>query len=816
MKPIYVSACAVVTMVVSHSSWAQALPEAVSTNRDMVVTANPLATAAGVDILNRGGTAVDAMVAVQSVLGLVEPQSSGLGGGAFAVYYDASTNQTTTFDGREKAPATATETRFEGLGFFDAWQSGLSVGVPGTPKLMETMHRRYGRLPWRQLFGDATTLASNGFELTQRTSDQVAGLIGRNNSCEDRLFFRDDTAFNYFVNVSSSVDSETPDPIVDCAAKPAGTLVTNGEYASTLSALANYGANAFYSGDIASAIASAVQLDPNIPGDMTVSDLANYQVIERAPVCIDYRGYDVCGMGPPSSGAVAVGQILGILENFDLSSLKPLSVDTVHYFTQAGRLAFADRGMYLADSDFVSVPVEGLLNKTYLSTRAQLIGSNDMGRASPGTPPGASALWAADERNKDSGTSHISIVDRYGNALSMTTTIESSFGNGVMVHGFLLNNELTDFSFSPTDANDILIANRVGPNKRPRSSMSPTIVLDNGEPKLVTGSPGGSRIIGYTAQSIMNVIDFGLDPQQAINVPHFMNRNGSTDIETPVAGITQDYDADAMKAQLEAKGHTVNIRSQVSGLSVIEVTPTALIGGGDQRRDGTVGGHSTDNAQYPRILTTPDRVSMGNYGWALFADGTKQWIDSGCRQQLDDAQLITEVLPWSAIDAYPDGAVFSCDEVENMTNPGGGERPRLMVTPDKVDAGNYGWVLYSNNTKHWVDAECRSTLEVEGLETDVLEWVDINAYPDGDVVPCEDIVPTDMVSFPVILATPDRAGDGNYGWVLFEDQTKQWIDASCRSQLSDDGVDTRVIEWSEIDTYSDREPMPCGYLTVVN
>ena len=586
---------------------AQDLPTAVHTKKEMVVTANPLATAAGEAVLRRGGTAVDAMIAAQTVLGLVEPQSSGLGGGAFVVYYDARRDRLTTIDAREKAPAAAGEDRFVGLSFATAWQSGLSVGVPGVPRMMEHLYREHGRLPWPALFWPAYQLARDGFALTERTSSQVAGLLANNPSCDQRLFFRDPTALAYFAD---------PDT---CVAKPAGTLVTNPAYAHTLAKLAWYGADAFYHGPIAADIAAAVQSDANIPGDMTADDLANYDVVERAPVCIDYRGYDVCGMGPPSSGGLAVGQILGILENFDLSGLAPLDLDSVHLFTQAGRLAFADRNLYVADSDFVTVPAEGMLDKDYLATRASLITDVDMGTAAPGTPPGNFDPTAPDATAKNSGTSHVSIVDRYGNALSMTTTVESSFGNGVMVHGFLLNNELTDFAFTPTASDGTPVANRVEANKRPRSSMSPTIVLERGDGhacndarskghrqhrpqrpcgpratrnqvRLVTGSPGGSRIIGYTAQSIINVFDFGLDPQQAINVPHYMNRNGRTDIEPPQAGVTLDYDAQALADALTAIGHSVGIVSQDSGLSIIQVTDHGLIGGADYRRDGAVGG----------------------------------------------------------------------------------------------------------------------------------------------------------------------------------------------------------------------------------
>jgi gamma-glutamyltranspeptidase/glutathione hydrolase len=568
-------------------SQAQDLPQAVTTDREMIVTANPLATRAGAFILRIGGSATDAMIAAQTVLGLVEPQSSGLGGGAFIVYYDAKTQTTTTFDGREKAPAAATEARFldsnsDPLSFFVAWQSGLSVGVPGVPRLLEVMHQRFGHLPWPRLFVPAKVLAQKGFRLTETTSSQVATLLSFNPSCADgeRLFFRDPTAFNYFVNAE------------DCTAKPAGTKIRNKDYAKTLKRLAKHGSAGFYTGDLAADIAAAVQGDLTIPGDMMVADLAAYEVVEREPICIDYRGRNVCGMGPPSSGGLAVGQILGILENFALGT-DPLAVDAVHLFTQAGRLAFADRNLYVADSDFVTVPAQGMLNKDYLASRAALIGFNDLGTVDPGVPTSDFDPSAPDPSTKNTGTTHISIVDRYGNALSMTSSIEAPFGNGVMVPGwgFLLNNQLTDCSFAPESADGTPIANRVEPNKRPRSSMSPTIVFDDqNNVELLTGSPGGSRIIGYTAQSIINVFDFDLDPQEAVSVPHFMNRNGSTDLEAPIPGVTLDFGVDALKAALEARGHPVSIVEQTSGLGVIQVTEEGFIGGADPRRDTTVGG----------------------------------------------------------------------------------------------------------------------------------------------------------------------------------------------------------------------------------
>lgn len=575
--------------LIASPLWAFQLPEPVVTEKEMIVTANPLASAAGAQVLKAGGSAVDAMIAAQTVLSLVEPQSSGIGGGAFVVYYDASTGKTTTYDAREKAPSAATPGRFldsdgEPLAFVEAWQSGLSVGVPGVPRLLEVMHERYGKLPWKGLFEPAIALAQQGFELTARTSTQVNNLLAKNDSCtaEGRLFFRDPTAFHYFVNPET------------CTAKPPGTEMHNPAYGKALELISKDGAGAFYDGPVATDIVTAVTSDPHIPGDMTKEDLASYQVQERAPVCIEYRGYNVCGMGPPSSGGLAVGQILGILENFELGDLPgPLTAKAVHLFTQAGRLAFADRNAYVADSDFVTVPAEGMLNKTYLAKRATLITDQDMGKAEPGTPPGKYDPTEADARAKTSGTSHISVVDQDGNALSMTTSVESSFGNGVMVKGwgFLLNNQLTDFSFVPTTEENIPVANRVEPGKRPRSSMSPTLVFDGkGKIRFVTGSPGGSRIIGYTAQSVINLIDFELDPQEAINVPHYMNRNGKTELEAPIPTITVNYDAEALAALLAERGHDATVSPLTSGLSVIAVEKSRYVGGRDLRRDGAVGG----------------------------------------------------------------------------------------------------------------------------------------------------------------------------------------------------------------------------------
>jgi gamma-glutamyltranspeptidase/glutathione hydrolase len=565
-----------------------AVKEVTVSDLEMVVSANFLATEAGEKILADGGTAVDAMIAVQTVLGLVEPQSSGLGGGAFVIYYDAEMGKLTTFDARETAPMLATEDRYldpatgSTMGFRDAWQSALGVGVPGVPRAMERLHQKYGKLPWADLFEPAKDHAINGFETSQRTADFANSLLEDNESCDNRLYFRDPVSFAYFSNPN-------------CTAKPAGTVVKNPEYADTLDLMAQGGADAFYTGVVAEDIVAKLSGDRNPTGDalLSLEDLAGYEVVEREPVCKMYRGmYNVCGMGPPSSGALAVGQILGILENFNLTGPGPTDVDTVHLFTQAGRMAFADRGLYVADTDFITVPVEGMLDEAYLASRAALINMEmDMGSATAGVPPGTFDPAAPQITSFEAGTSHISIVDQFGNALSMTTSVESIFGSGLMMRGFLLNNQLTDFSFQAVDSNGTPIANRVQPKKRPRSSMSPTIVLNKDDTlAYITGSPGGSRIIGYTAQSLVSMLDFGYDPQQASNTPHYQNRNSNTEIEVPEDGITSDYDIAALSTALQARGHPVVERALSSGLSIIEVQADGFLGGSDPRRDGSAGG----------------------------------------------------------------------------------------------------------------------------------------------------------------------------------------------------------------------------------
>ncbi len=533
----------------------------------MVVAANPLAVDAGAEVLRDGGTAADAMVAVQAVLGLVEPQSSGLGGGAFLVWYDAGTGILTTLDGRETAPFDATPQYFQDedgvpLKFFDAVVGGRSVGAPGTPRLLEEAHRRWGKANWGDLFSKAIDLAEHGFAASPR----LAQLISEDG---ERLQRYPATAAYFFPGG---------------AALEAGDVVTNADYAATLRSIARDGSRAFYTGPIAEDIVRTVRTAEGNPGLLSMTDLALYDVIERAPVCVTYRAYDVCGMGPPSSGALTVGQILGIVEHTDLAALGPESPEAWRLIGDASRLAFADRGRYMADSDYVPMPTDGLTAPAYLEDRAKLLesdpakGHRALDDVTPGMPEWDHAmLWGSDASIELPSTSHISIVDREGNALSMTTTIENGFGSRLFVRGFLLNNELTDFSFA-THENGLPIANRVEPGKRPRSSMAPTIVMRDGAPVLVIGSPGGSRIIGYVAQAIINHIDWSMDVQQAVSAPHVLNRFGTMDLE-------EGTDAAALENALQGMGYKSNVQSLDSGLHAIAIGDS-LTGGADPRREG--------------------------------------------------------------------------------------------------------------------------------------------------------------------------------------------------------------------------------------
>ncbi|MBB3021663.1 gamma-glutamyltranspeptidase/glutathione hydrolase [Microvirga lupini] len=559
-------------------AWAQAVapsPEAPTgrtlkssgtATKDMVAAANPLAAQAGREILAAGGSAVDAAIAVQLVLNLVEPQSSGIGGGAFMVFWDGRTM--TTLDGRETAPAAAKPERFLGpdgkpMKFYDAVVGGRSVGVPGTPRLLEMAHKNWGKLSWQQVIEPAARLAEEGFTISPRLN----GLL-----TQEKYLQNDPVARAYFYEA-------------DGKPKAVGTVLKNPAFAKTLRTVAEKGAEAFYTGEIAQDIVATVTGHPTNPGDMTLDDLKGYRVQEREALCGSYRVYRVCGMGPPSSGQVAVQQIMGVLETQDMAAMKP-GPDAAHLFAEAGRLAYADRALFLADPAFVNVPVKGLTDPGYIKSRAALVDPNrSMGKAKPGDPPFQKTfLWGPSE-GIEYGTSHISIVDRNGNAVSMTTTIEDGFGARIMTKsGFLLNNELTDFSFATTEDGKP-IANRVEAGKRPRSSMAPTMVLDgSGKLYAVVGSPGGSLIPNYVAKTLVGILDWKLDPQVAADLPNMGSRNGPTELE---AGT----EAEAWKAALEAKGHEVKLIDQNSGIHAIVVTPAGLVGGADSRREGVAIGN---------------------------------------------------------------------------------------------------------------------------------------------------------------------------------------------------------------------------------
>lgn len=528
----------------------------------MVAAANPLAAQAGVDILRNGGTAADAAVAVQLVLNLVEPQSSGIGGGAFALFWERASASVQSYDGRETAPAAATEDYFldaagKPLAWPQAVPGGLSVGVPGTLQLLETMHREHGVLPWRDLFTPALRIARDGFHVSPRLAQSIAGAVDNL-----ALFAR---TREFFLDA-------------DGAPLAAGHLLKNPGFADTLEKIAIGGSAAFYRGAIARSIVDTVNGAPLNPGVMRASDLAQYRVRKRPAVCFPYRAHKICSMGPPSSGALTIGQILGLLGHFDLGR-KP-TARAVHLFAEAARLAYADRALYMADSDFVDLP-GGLLDAAYLEQRARLIDpQRAMEQAPAGRPPRSPAARYGKHRGTEfPGTSHFSIVDARGNALAMTTTIESGFGSHLMAGGFLLNNELTDFSFAPRN-DGRPVANRVEGGKRPRSSMSPAIVFDaGGEPLIVLGSMGGSHIINHVAKTLIAMLDWNMNPQDAVDLGHFVSTGGALKLEAGTASVN-------FAPALQRAGHKIEIRKLRSGLHVIKKVRGRLLGGADRRLEG--------------------------------------------------------------------------------------------------------------------------------------------------------------------------------------------------------------------------------------
>ncbi len=553
-------------------------------SRHAVAAANPLATEAGTQVLRAGGSAVDAAIAVQMVLTLVEPQSSGIGGGAFLLHFDGKRVQ--AFDGRETAPAAATPQLFLGtdgkpLPFMDAVASGRSVGVPGAVAMLALAHRQHGKLPWARLFEPAIALADRGFAISPRLHSLLAS---------ETALKADPVAAAYFYRPDG-----TPHPV--------GQVLKNPELAAVLRNIAATGPQALHDGPVARAIVAKVQQHPVRPGTLALDDLQRYQPKEREALCFDHtavaKALRVCGFPPPSSGAIAVGQIMGLLARTPQGT-QPLAgvpgADWLHTYMEASRLAFADRAQYLGDPDFVAPPAghwNSLLAPLYLDERAKLITPTRAPQANPGQPGGVASAWARMPDQPEHGTSHISIVDRFGNALAMTTTIEAGFGSRLMVStdttrpgGFLLNNQLTDFSFTPADAQGQPVANRVEPGKRPRSSMSPTLVFDKASGQLLmsAGSPGGALIIHFTAKTLLATLQGGLSPQAAIDLPNFGTLGG------PVMLEEQRFDAATVQAMRD-RGHTVNQTAMTSGLQALQRSPSgAWLGGADPRREGVVAG----------------------------------------------------------------------------------------------------------------------------------------------------------------------------------------------------------------------------------
>ncbi|MBK9029518.1 MAG: gamma-glutamyltransferase [Propionivibrio sp.] len=542
-----------------------------------VAAANPLASAAGLEILQAGGSAVDAAIAVQMVLTLVEPQSSGIGGGAFLLHYDG--NEVVALDGRETAPAAVNETLFikadgKPMAFHEAVVGGRAVGVPGTVKMLEMAHAAYGKLRWARLFEPAIKLAEAGFPVSPRLHLLLKA---------DPHLREDPQAAAYFYQPDGEPHA-------------VGTLLRNVALAKVLRRIAAEGSRALYEGEIAQAVVDRVRNHPANPGQLSMADMAAYKAKRRSALCTNYapegapqiRSYRICGFPPPSSGAIAIDQILGILNDTEARDLRFENPLWMHYYTEASRLAFADRARYVADPDFVAAPAGGwqsLISPKYLAERARLIGPQRMKVAEPGIPTAENTSYSPMPEQVEHGTSHISVVDAWGNALAMTSSIEDAFGARQMVRGFLLNNELTDFSFNPTDSSGNPIANRVEPGKRPRSSMSPTLVFDNDSGALVLsgGSPGGAMIIHYTAKLLYATLNWGLTPQQAANLPNFGALTGPTLLEE------QRFTPEFVEA-LRSRGHQVKELGLSSGVQAIMKVQDGYTGGADPRREGRVMG----------------------------------------------------------------------------------------------------------------------------------------------------------------------------------------------------------------------------------
>ena len=543
--------------------------EASDYSKSIVVTSNPYASKAAAEILRNGGSAVDAAITAQFVLTLTQPQSTGIGGGAFMLYWDKSSGKLYALDGREKAPASASPQLFlnkdgQPRKFYpDAVVGGISVGVPGMMRFLEQAHKKFGKLEWSVLLEYPIRLAEEGFELSSALYRTLSFLPDLK---------KIEPASSYFYKDNRNGEL-TPLPI--------GTILTNVEYAKTLKRIAKFGPEEFYSGQTAKLIIHAVNNSPFSPGLITLEDLANYTAVWRDPICGLYRKYKVCSMPPPTSGGITMLMMLKMLERFDIESEHPNSPNFIHLFSEAGSLAYADRDYYIADPDFVDIPVNGMLNEDYISERSKLIKKETSLRdRKPGKPKGYKKFSKNVDISRPS-TSHLVIVDNFGNSISLTSTIEGPFGSHLMAGGFMLNNELTDFSLIPKK-NGLFVANRVEANKRPRSSMTPTIIFNpEGEIYALTGSPGGNSIIGYVTKSVMAMVDWDLSPQDTVSLPHFIRKGENTELE-------RGTDIVRYKQFLEKKGHKVVIIPKVSGLQIIKKKNKGFIGGTDPRGEGLV------------------------------------------------------------------------------------------------------------------------------------------------------------------------------------------------------------------------------------
>ena len=543
--------------------------EASDYSKSIVVTSNPYASKAAAEILRNGGSAVDAAITAQFVLTLTQPQSTGIGGGAFMLYWDKNSGKLYALDGREKAPASASPQLFlnkdgQPRKFYpDAVVGGISVGVPGMMRFLEQAHKKFGKLEWSVLLEYPIRLAEEGFELSSALYRTLSFLPDLK---------KIEPASSYFYKDNRNGEL-TPLPI--------GTILTNAEYAKTLKRIAKFGPEEFYSGQTAKLIIHAVNNSPFSPGLITLEDLANYTAVWRDPICGLYRKYKVCSMPPPTSGGITMLMMLKMLERFDIESEHPNSPNFIHLFSEAGSLAYADRDYYIADPDFVDIPVNGMLNEDYISERSKLIKKETSLRdRKPGKPKGYKKFSKNVDISRPS-TSHLVIVDNFGNSISLTSTIEGPFGSHLMAGGFMLNNELTDFSLIPKK-NGLFVANRVEANKRPRSSMTPTIIFNpEGEIYALTGSPGGNSIIGYVTKSVMAMVDWDLSPQDTVSLPHFIRKGENTELE-------RGTDIVRYKQFLEKKGHKVVIIPKVSGLQIIKKKNKGFIGGTDPRGEGLV------------------------------------------------------------------------------------------------------------------------------------------------------------------------------------------------------------------------------------